>query len=36
MTVDAEATTDALLVPWLSERERSGRSGTSVQRLAEP
>jgi hypothetical protein len=40
MTADVEATTDALLVPWLGALERSGRSGTwfppSARRLAEP
>jgi hypothetical protein len=32
MTVDVEATTDPLLVPWLGALERSGRSGTCSRR----
>jgi hypothetical protein len=32
MTVDVEATTDALLVPWLGGLEQSGRSGTCCRR----
>ena len=32
MTLDVEATTDALLVPWLGALERSGRGGTCSRR----